>query len=51
LCFWGRGDLVRIKQLRDLGLEDWRDALVAAELADEDWSQRLDRELGSNNPA
>jgi hypothetical protein len=51
IVLWGHGDLVRIKRLRDVALEDWRDALVAAELADEDWRQKLDRELGSNDPA
>lgn len=25
---------------------DWRDALVAGGLADEDWPERLDKELG-----
>jgi hypothetical protein len=30
----------------DLATADWRDALVAAELADQDWRQRLDIELG-----
>ncbi len=28
---------------------DWRDALVAANLAGEDWAQQLDAELGESN--
>jgi len=42
----GGGDLARIKDMRNLALEDWRDALVAADLANEDWPQRLAAELG-----
>jgi hypothetical protein len=40
------GNLARLRQMLDLATADWRDALVAAELADEGWQQRLDIELG-----
>lgn len=42
---WGRGDLVRLRDARDLAEQDWRDVLVRADLADEDWPSRLDAEL------
>jgi hypothetical protein len=42
----GMGDLGRIRDMRDLALQDWRDALAAADLANEDWPERLDAELG-----
>jgi hypothetical protein len=40
------GNLARLRQMLDLVTADWRDALVAAELADQDWQPRLDIELG-----
>lgn len=40
------GDIGRFRQALDLGQTDWRDVLMAAGLADEDWPDRLDRELG-----
>ncbi|MEV0094007.1 hypothetical protein [Streptomyces sp. NPDC050738] len=39
-----------VRQFRDavqLALTDWRDLLVAADLADENWRDRLQAELGS----
>jgi hypothetical protein len=42
----GMGDLARVRGMRDLALQGWRDALVAADLANEDWRDRLDAELG-----
>lgn len=43
-----RGDLGRLDaQLREARI-DWRDVLVAAGLAHEDWPERLDDYLGSN---
>ena len=42
----GGGDLARIKNMRDIAFKDWRDVLVAADLANEDWPQRLAAELG-----
>jgi hypothetical protein len=43
-----RGTLTEFSSRLSLARIDWRDALVAAGLADSDWSERLDRELGSN---
>jgi hypothetical protein len=43
---WGSGDLVRLRDARDLAGQDWRDVLVRACLAGEDWPSRLDAELG-----
>jgi hypothetical protein len=40
------GNLGRLRQALDLAATDWRDVLVAAGLADADWPQRLDDELG-----
>jgi hypothetical protein len=40
------GDLTRFRQAVGLAKADWRDVLVAAELADADWPLRLDAELG-----
>jgi hypothetical protein len=40
------GDIGRLRQALHLAAADWRDLLVAAGLADEDWPVRLDRELG-----
>jgi hypothetical protein len=40
------GNLARLRQMLDLATADWRDALVAAELADQNWPQRLDIEFG-----
>lgn len=39
-------DLARLHQAVALSRLDWRDALVGGGLADEDWPQRLDAELG-----
>lgn len=36
----------RLHRALDLAARDWRDLLVAAGLADEDWPGKLDRELG-----
>jgi hypothetical protein len=41
------GDFTRFTWAYELALTDWRDVLVAAGLADEDWPDKLDRELGS----
>ncbi|MDA8322945.1 MAG: hypothetical protein M0030_24495 [Actinomycetota bacterium] len=40
------GDIRRLRQALDLAMSDWRDVLVAAGLANENWPQRLDEELG-----
>lgn len=41
------GNLRRLHEALDLAAADWRDLLVAAGLADEDWPGRLDRELSA----
>jgi hypothetical protein len=46
VVLWARGDLARLRDARDLASQDWRDVLVRAGLADEDWRSRLDAELG-----
>ena len=40
------GDLGRLRQALNLAKADWRDVLMAADLADEDWPARLDAALG-----
>jgi len=40
------GDMDRFEDELDLARRDWRDVLVAAGLAGEDWAQRLDDLLG-----
>jgi hypothetical protein len=42
----GGGDLSGVRAMSDLARQDWRDALVASGLADGDWPERLDAELG-----
>ncbi|MBE8519647.1 hypothetical protein ILP97_19450 [Amycolatopsis sp. H6(2020)] len=41
-----RGDIQRFRDAVTLSTQDWRDVLVAADLAHEDWPARLDWELG-----
>jgi hypothetical protein len=41
------GDIARFREARDLAVADWRDVLVAAGLADDDWPAKLDAELTS----
>lgn len=43
-----RGDLGRFDRQLNETMIDWRDVLVAAGLAHEDWPERLDDYLGSN---
>lgn len=40
------GDIDRFRSALKLAITDWRDLLVASGLANEDWSARLDTELG-----
>ena len=40
------GEIGRLRQMLDLATADWRDLLVAAGLAHDDWPQRLTAELG-----
>ncbi|GAA1661764.1 hypothetical protein GCM10009765_09120 [Fodinicola feengrottensis] len=44
LC--ARGDLHRLRDACALAELDWRDVLMGAGLAHEDWPSRLDAELG-----
>jgi hypothetical protein len=46
VVLWGRGDLARLRDACELARLDWRDVLVRAGLADEDWRSHLDDELG-----
>lgn len=41
-----QGDPSQLEDARQLALTDWRDVLVAAELAADGWRDRLDQELG-----
>jgi hypothetical protein len=41
------GDWYAFQQLLDLAHSDWRDSLVGAGLGDEDWRDRLDDVLGT----
>jgi hypothetical protein len=43
------GDERRFRAAIGLGMQDWRDLLVAAGLANADWPNRLDQELGPRN--
>ena len=46
VVLWAAGDLARLHDALDLAELDWRDVLVRADLADEDWPARLEAELG-----
>lgn len=46
VVLWGQGDLARIRDAQALAIVDWRDALVRADLADDDWPRKLDADLG-----
>jgi hypothetical protein len=43
------GSVARLHEAIELAMTDWRDLLVAAGLADDDWPQRLDLELGTED--
>jgi hypothetical protein len=47
LVIAAHGDAIQFAALMDLARLDWRDVLLAADLADGDWKARLDRELAS----
>jgi hypothetical protein len=47
VVLWANGDLARLRDAHDLAMADWRDVLVRSGLADEDWPQRIDVELGT----
>jgi len=46
-----RGGIQRLRDAITLSTEDWRDLLIAADLAHDDWPARLDRELGPATPS
>lgn len=46
IVIYANGDLERFGQAVELAATDWRDLLIAAGLADDDWPQVLDRDLG-----
>ncbi|TCO16852.1 hypothetical protein EV652_11941 [Kribbella steppae] len=48
IVLWGRGNLARIRDARALATQDWRDLLVRADLADADWHDKLDAQLGQS---
>jgi hypothetical protein len=48
VLLWGSGDLDRLRNARDLAVAERRDALMRANLADENWPRRLDTELGAS---
>lgn len=46
LVFAAGGDIGRLHDAIDLAELDWRDALVVGGVDDDDWAERLDKELG-----
>jgi hypothetical protein len=46
IVFWAAGDLGRLRDAVALTAQDWRDTLVRAGLADDDWTATLDAVLG-----
>jgi len=47
VVLWARGELGRFDDSLALCEQDWRDVLARGGLADDDWPQRLDAELGT----
>ncbi|MFZ0324291.1 MAG: hypothetical protein WAN48_09200 [Actinomycetes bacterium] len=47
VVLWAGGDRARFDDSLALCEVDWRDVLVRGGLADEDWADRLDAELGT----
>jgi len=45
-----QGRYAAFTQSAALAETDWRDVLVAARLADQDWQERLDEQLGPGRP-
>jgi hypothetical protein len=41
------GDLERLRYAVRLAISDWREVLVSGGLADDDWPERLEAELGA----
>jgi hypothetical protein len=48
VVLWAQGDWGRLEEAADVAQQDWRDALVRAGLADDDWPSRLDVALGAD---
>ena len=46
VVFWADGDMTRLRDAVAVARQDWRDALVRAGLADDDWKARLDAAPG-----
>ncbi|MFC9390712.1 hypothetical protein [Streptomyces venezuelae] len=44
------GSVRGFDEAQELAARDWRDLLVAADLAESDWPARLDTELGPETP-
>jgi len=49
VVIWAMGDRARFDDSLALCAVDWRDVLVRGGLADDDWPDRLDAELGSGS--
>jgi hypothetical protein len=47
IVLYAAGDLERLRYAVRLAIADWRDVLVSAGLANDDWRERLDVALGS----
>jgi hypothetical protein len=50
IVFAARGDLQRFYDLCDLAETDWRDALVAGGLAEENWAETVETVLRGERP-
>jgi hypothetical protein len=48
IVFRASGDIARLRDAVALTAADWRDTLVGAGLADDDWSDKLDAALGTS---
>jgi len=49
IVLWAAGDLHRLRDSIHVATQDWRDVLVRGGLADGDWRERLDAELGTDS--
>ncbi len=48
IVLWASGDLGRFRDAVALAAQDWRDVLVRADLAHDDWPDKLDAQLGTD---
>ena len=46
IVMWAAGDLGRFREGLAMAKQDWRDALCRVGLQNDDWAERLMRELG-----